>query len=407
MRRNGLTAQLLHSAEEQREAIVSLCAELVAAPSVNPDGDTRAVADVVSRALKAREICSRQEHLVPSMPSVVAEIDSGRPGPHLVLNVHLDTMPPGDESTWTQPVWELTRTDGRLYGLGMGNMKGAVAAMITAAALLSEHRDSWCGRITFTAVSDEVVFGDNGAAYLLREHPDLLGDALICGEGPGFRRLALGEKGVLWVAVTADGPAGHSSAVQRGHSASARIAQAVARIDDLTGLTGSLPPELAAMATSGDEPDPGLVLTANVGTVSAGTFVGQMATAATAEVDLRLPPGITAEDALALVESTVKDIKSVRVRRLKGWDANWTAPEAPLTRAWNVASRAVIDAPPTYAIRLPASDASRWRRQGVQALCYGPQPTWSAGIDDYADEDEVVRCAALYALTAVEYLRAP
>ncbi len=57
--------------------------------------------------------------------------------------------------------------------------------------------------------------------------------------------------------------------------------------------------------------------------------------------------------------------------------------------------------------RLPASDASRWRRQGVQALCYGPQPTWSAGIDDYADEDEVVRCAALYALTAVEYLRAP
>lgn len=407
MRRNGLTAQLLHSAEEQREAIVSLCAELVAAPSVNPDGDTRAVADVVSRALKAREICSRQEHLVPSMPSVVAGIDSGRPGPHLVLNVHLDTMPPGDESTWTQPVWELTRTDGRLYGLGMGNMKGAVAAMITAAALLSEHRDSWCGRITFTAVSDEVVFGDNGAAYLLREHPDLLGDALICGEGPGFRRLALGEKGVLWVAVTADGPAGHSSAVQRGHSASARIAQAVARIDDLTGLTGSLPPELAAMATSGDEPDPGLVLTANVGTVSAGTFVGQMATAATAEVDLRLPPGITAEDALALVESTVKDIESVRVRRLKGWDANWTAPEAPLTRAWNVASRAVIDAPPTYAIRLPASDASRWRRQGVQALCYGPQPTWSAGIDDYADEDEVVRCAALYALTAVEYLRAP
>ncbi|VEG55034.1 acetylornithine deacetylase or succinyl-diaminopimelate desuccinylase [Mycolicibacterium aurum] len=407
MRRNGLTAQLLHSAEEQREAIVSLCAELVAAPSVNPDGDTRAVADVVSRALNAREICSRQEHLVPSMPSVVAEIDSGRPGPHLVLNVHLDTMPPGDESTWTQPVWELTRTDGRLYGLGMGNMKGAVAAMITAAALLSEHRDSWCGRITFTAVSDEVVFGDNGAAYLLREHPDLLGDALICGEGPGFRRLALGEKGVLWVAVTADGPAGHSSAVQRGHSASARIAQAVAQIDDLTGLTGSLPPELAAMATSGDDPDPGLVLTANVGTVSAGTFVGQMATAATAEVDLRLPPGITAEDALALVESTVKDIESVRVRRLKGWDANWTAPEAPLTRAWNVASRAVIDAPPTYAIRLPASDASRWRRQGVQALCYGPQPTWSAGIDDYADEDEVVRCAALYALTAVEYLRAP
>ena len=400
-----VTSHLLGTIAEQREAIVDLCAQLVAAPSVNPDGDTREVADVVSRALADRGIHSRQEHQVPTMPSVLAEIDSGRPGPHLVLNVHLDTMPPGDESAWSQPVWELTRVDGRLYGLGMGNMKGAVAAMVTAAALLAAEREKWCGRITFTAVSDEVVFGDNGAAYLLREHPDLLGDALICGEGPGFQRLALGEKGVLWVEVSAEGPAGHSSAVRRGCSASARIAEAVSRIDGLNGMTGSLPVELAVMASA--EPDPGLVLSSNVGTVAAGTFVGQMATCAKAEVDLRLPPGITTRDAFALVEEAVAGIESVRIRELKGWDANWTAPEAPLTRAWDVASRAVIDAPPTYAIRLPASDASRWRREGVQALCYGPQPTLSAGIDDYAEEDEVLRCAALYTMTALEYLRAP
>ncbi|WP_111511047.1 M20/M25/M40 family metallo-hydrolase [Mycobacterium kyogaense] len=400
-----VTSHLLGTIAEQREAIVDLCAQLVAAPSVNPDGDTREVADVVSRALADRGIHSRQEHQVPTMPSVLADIDSGRPGPHLVLNVHLDTMPPGDESAWSQPVWELTRVDGRLYGLGMGNMKGAVAAMVTAAALLAAEREKWCGRITFTAVSDEVVFGDNGAAYLLREHPDLLGDALICGEGPGFRRLALGEKGVLWVEVSAEGPAGHSSAVQRGCSASARIAEAVSRIDALNGMTGSLPRELAVMSSAA--PDPGLMLSSNVGTVAAGTFVGQMATRAKAEVDLRLPPGITTRDAFALVEEAVAGIESVRVRELKGWDANWTAPEAPLTRAWDVASRAVIDAPPTYAIRLPASDASRWRREGVQALCYGPQPTLSAGIDDYAEEDEVLRCAALYTMTALEYLRAP
>ena len=400
-----VTSHLLGTIAEQREAIVDLCAQLVAAPSVNPDGDTREVADVVSRALADRGIHSRQERQMPTMPSVLAEIDSSRPGPHLVLNVHLDTMPPGDESAWSQPVWELTRVDGRLYGLGMGNMKGAVAAMVTAAALLAAEREKWCGRITFTAVSDEVVFGDNGAAYLLREHPDLLGDALICGEGPGFRRLALGEKGVLWVEVSAEGPAGHSSAVQRGCSASARIAEAVSRIDALNGMTGSLPVELAVMASA--DPDPGLVLSSNVGTVAAGTFVGQIATRAKAEVDLRLPPGITTRDAFALVEEAVAGIESVRIRELKGWDANWTAPEAPLTRAWDVASRAVIDAPPTYAIRLPASDASRWRREGVQALCYGPQPTLSAGIDDYAEEDEVLRCAALYTMTALEYLRAP
>lgn len=407
MNEDPLIPTLLHAVASQREDIVALCADLVSAPSVNPAGDTRQVADVVTRALRERGISSRQEHVVPTMPSVLAEIDSGRPGPHLVLNVHLDTMPPGDETEWTQPVWELTRTEGRLYGLGMGNMKGAVAAMITATALLGEHRDTWSGRITFTAVSDEVVFGDNGAAYLLREHPELLGDGLICGEGPGFKRLALGEKGVLWVELSAEGPSGHSSAVLRGASASARIAKAVTRVDDLNGLTGTLPAELSVMSSEGDRTDPGLVLSANVGTVTAGTFVGQIATRATAEVDLRLPPGISKEQALALVEDAVKDVETLRVRELKGWDANWTAPDAPLSRAWARASSVVCLEPPTFAIRLPASDASRWRRAGVQALCYGPQPTWSAGTDDYAEETEVLRCASLYALTALNFLGAP
>lgn len=396
--------QLLDAVDAGREDLVDLCAALVAAPSVNPVGDTREVADVVSRALADRGVPSRQEHCEPTMPSVVAEIDSGRPGPHLVLNVHLDTMPPGEESAWTQPVWQLTRTEGRLYGLGMGNMKGAVAAMVTAAGWLAEHRGDWAGRVTFTAVSDEVVFGDHGAAHLLREHPDLLGDGLICGEGPGFRRLAVGEKGVLWVELATDGPSGHSSAVRRGGSAATRIAAAVTQVDALNGLTGELPPELAVMARPGQGPDPGLALTANVGTVAAGTFVGQIATAATAEVDLRLPPGISVDQALDLVRDAVSGVDSVRVRELKGWDANWTSPQDRLAQAWQRASHTVTGAETELAVRLPASDASRWRRAGVPALCYGPQPTWSAGVDDYAEEDEVLRCLALYVLTALDFL---
>lgn len=403
---DAFARSIIGTVEDQREDIVALCSALVAAPSVNPPGDTREVADVVSRALAQRGITSHQERTDPRMPSVLAELDSGRPGPHLVLNVHLDTMPPGDESVWTQPVWELTRTEGRLYGLGMGNMKGAVAAMITATALLAEHSDQWSGKITFTAVSDEVVFGDNGAAFLLREHPQLYGDGLLCGEGPGFRRLALGEKGLLWVELSATGPAGHSSAVTAGTSASARIAAAVSAVDGLTGTLGALPPELAELSVgSAAEPDPGLTLTANVGTVAAGFFIGQIATRATAEVDLRLPPGLDTAAALVLVQQAVGGIETVAVRELKGWDANWTHPEASLTRAWQRAAVAVTGVRSEYAIRLPASDASRWRRHGVPALCYGPQPGWSAGIDDYADEDEVLRCAALYTLTALELLR--
>lgn len=401
-----LERAVIDEADAAREDLVALCAALVAAPSVNPDGDTRAVAAVVTQALTERGVESRIECEVPTMPSVVAELDSGLPGPHLVFNMHLDTMPPGDEGAWSVPVWEVTRRSGRLYGLGMGNMKGAVAAAVHAVGALQARRDLWRGRITLTAVSDEVVFGEHGAAFLLRQHPHLLGDALICGEGPGFRRTAVGEKGVLWLALTTVGASGHASSVQPGASASARLASAVSRIDALNGYGGALPDDLSVLRPHGLH-DTGLALTANVGTLSAGTFVGQVAVAGRAEIDLRLPPGVGVDDAESLVRQTVSDLPGIEINRIKGWDANWTAPVDPLLRHWATAWQAVNGTDPQWAIRLPASDASRWRRAGVPALCYGPQPSYSAGIDDYAEEDDVVRCAALYVATALRYLDGP
>jgi hypothetical protein len=67
------------------------------------------------------------------------------------------------------PIFQLTRKEGRLYGLGIGNMKGALAAMCVVTAALHRHRRAWSGRLSMTAVSDEVLFGDRGSAALLHE----------------------------------------------------------------------------------------------------------------------------------------------------------------------------------------------------------------------------------------------
>lgn len=398
-----VSSSTLHEeVEAQREDVVALCARLVAAHSVNPVGDTKAVADVVAEALTSRGLVPALHAKVPSMPSVVAEIDSGRPGRHLVLNVHLDTMPAGDESLWSVDPWTLTRKDGRLYGLGMGNMKGAVAAAIVAAEMLAARRDAWSGRVTLTAVSDEVVFGDNGAAHLLDTVPDLEGDAMICGEGAGFRRLAVGEKGVLWLAITATADGGHSSAVRAGASATTRIAAATSLVDGLNGRTSPRPAGLEAVVVGPG--DVSMELTANVGFLTAGTFVGQIATEARAEVDFRVPPGMTIDGVQEEVTALLRPVAGVAVHRMKGWDPNWTSADTEITRAWLAAAQIVDGRPVEQAVRLPASDASRWRRRGVPALCFGPQPTFSAGIDDYAEEDEVLRCAELYTHTALTYL---
>src|SRR3984893_7619463 len=151
------------------EELVALCGELVAAQSVNPPGRTADVADVVRRYLAANGMPSEIVQADAEAPNVIAQIAGASGGRHVVFNAHMDTMEAGDESAWSVPVLRLTRRDGRLYGLGLGNMKGALAAMCLTSAVLNRQRGAWNGRLTMTAVSDEVMFGDRGAAFLLHE----------------------------------------------------------------------------------------------------------------------------------------------------------------------------------------------------------------------------------------------
>jgi succinyl-diaminopimelate desuccinylase len=199
------------------------------------------------------------------------------------------------------------------------------------------------------------------------------------------------------VTDTAEG--GHSSRARPGATASARLAAAVLALDALGGRRGTPPAELA-----GAEPAEALELTVNAGTLAGGTFVSQIATSATAMIDVRVPPGISLEDLEAEIDARVAPVPGASWRRVKAWEANWSGLEVPFVRAFADVVGEVRGRPAEPTVRLPASDASRWRALGVPAVCYGPQPTLSAGIDDHAEEQDVVDCASIYALAALGFL---
>src|SRR5262245_11673172 len=285
-----------------REELIELCGRLVAAVSVNPPGRTDEPAEVVHAYLSGHGIATETVTADDEAPNVIARIEGGAGGRHVIFNAHLDTMEAGDEAEWTVPITRLTRRDGRLYGLGMGNMKGALAAMCLATAILKRHSKAWKGRLSMTAVSDEVMFGERGTVFLLRERPDLAGDFLIGGEGPGFMHFAVAEKGLLWLDVEARSTGGHASRALRGETAVMKLAAFLARIDAMNEMYASLPRELAGV--SGGEGNWGLRLSLNAGTLLAGTVRSQVATSARTQIDIRLPPGISAQ----ACETTVREI---------------------------------------------------------------------------------------------------
>jgi succinyl-diaminopimelate desuccinylase len=389
---SDLAATVGSEIDAAREELVALCGRLVSAASVNPPGRTAEVAEVVRGYLAENGIASETVKADEEAPNVVAEIAGAAGGRHVVFNAHMDTMEAGDESAWSVPVMRLTRRDGRLYGLGIGNMKGALAAMCLAAATLNRHRGAWKGRLTMTAVSDEVMFGDRGSVFLLRERPQLAGNFLISGEGPGFMGLAAAEKGLLWLDAEARAPGGHASGALRGQTAVAKLAALLARLDAMNETYATLPRELTGV--TGGEGNLGLRLSLNAGTIAAGTVRSQVASRARAEIDIRLPPGITVQACEQMIRKEAGDIA---IEVVKAWDANWTALDHALVVALAAAVEAVRGERPAFVVRLPGSDARRWRDLGVPAVCYGPQPTLSAGIDDYANEQDVVDCARIYA----------
>ncbi|HWI86618.1 MAG TPA: M20/M25/M40 family metallo-hydrolase, partial [Sphingomonas sp.] len=360
------------------------------------------VVDIVSAWLAARGLPVELVVADADVSNVVSDVTGVRPGRHVVFNAHMDTMPEGDTRLWTVPPFALTRRDGRVYGLGMGNMKGALAAMCVATAAINRRRDRLAGKLSLTAVSDEVMFGDRGTVLLLDRRPDLRGDFLISGEGPGYMGLAVAEKGLLWLDVEAHGESGHSSRAREGVTAPIMLARFLAEVDRLNGFRCEVPADL--LEVDGGEGDVGLRLSINVGSLEAGGVRSQIAPTASAQLDVRLPPGIDVEEVEALICARIPPGATITVRRIKAWNANWTGIGTPLARALAEAAEIVRGTAAVPVVRLPGSDARRWRDLGVPALCYGPQPTLSAGIDDHTLERDLIDCARIYARTALRLM---
>jgi succinyl-diaminopimelate desuccinylase len=373
----------------ERDAAFCLLRDLVRADSINPPGNTTGPAGIARTALDGLPI----EFITadPAKPNLVVTLDNG-PGPSIHLNAHLDTVPPGDISAWTVPIHELTARDGALYGLGTGNMKAAAAAMILAVRRLDQTRGAWRGRVILSLVADECVFGPDGAHHLLAERPELAGDHLICGEGAGAMHLAIAEKGLMWVRITATGRVGQGMLTKSGTSAPARLAAALAVVDGWNQLTCRPPlPSLDHPANA-----EGMRLSANIGRIAGGSGFSPAVSEATADLDLRLPPGLTMAEVSARLDGLCAD-GHLSWSLVKGWEANWSPPDCAPACSVRAMATAVLGAAPRDVTRLPAADASRWRALGIPAVCYGPQPDLASGVDDHVNEADFLACLSVYA----------
>ena len=131
-------------------ATFDLACELIRRPSVTPD-------DAGCQALLAERLAALGFAIEPMR---FGEVDNlwarrGNAGPLFCFAGHTDVVPPGPAEAWTSPPFAPTVREGHLYGRGAADMKGSLAAMVTATEAFLRERPSPAGSIAFLLTSDE------------------------------------------------------------------------------------------------------------------------------------------------------------------------------------------------------------------------------------------------------------
>ena len=91
----------------------------------------------------------------------------GESGSILAFAGHTDVVPSGDEQHWSSPPFKPTIVDGMLYGRGAADMKGSLAAMVTACEDFVAEHPSHEGRIAFLITSDEEGIATHGTVKVV------------------------------------------------------------------------------------------------------------------------------------------------------------------------------------------------------------------------------------------------
>jgi acetylornithine deacetylase len=191
---------------------IAFARQLIDVPS--PTGHEFAVGELLDRELSRQGYKTERHEVAPQRFNLLASA-GGRP--RVVLNSHIDTVPPWFESS---------EDDGYVYGRGACDTKGIIAAMIAAGERL-RSRDVHDFAFLFV-VGEET---DSIGAKKANEHFASLGSEYCVVGEPTESVFARASKGALTCVIRFEGVAAHSAYPERGDSAIHRMVAAVAEIN--------------------------------------------------------------------------------------------------------------------------------------------------------------------------------
>lgn len=384
--------------ESRREQLVADTQELVRTPSINPGQFEKEVAEVFAAQLARDGLGHRTAGPEPMRLSVLAELDGEARG-GILFNGHLDVVPTGDEERWTSPPFAADVRDGRLYGRGSTDMKGAVCAFKHAMIAVRDAGVPLKKGVWLHAVADEECGGRMGTAWLADNGflpPADMGIVGECSTYKGEPAIVRACTGIVQLKFESRGKASHAAKPHEGNNAVINMCRVMIALQDkyerdTTVYDEMLPPNTISPAT----------------TIRGGVKTNVIPDFCEAEVDIRVVPNMTPENVRAKIDKIIADVKTehpeVDVSYTMGhWDPETLVPaDAPVIREAEKAVEKVMGFPPKHMKRSGTTDARFLNLKGVPSpVAFGPGDVLIGkmhDVDESVGIQDLVNWSKIYA----------
>lgn len=376
--------------------LASDLAAMIAIPSVNPFGSDPApgtreqeMADDFLARLKALGLETGSWDAAPGRPNVWGRLKGQGDGPAIMLIGHMDTVGIEGFDNGHQP----RSADGRIYGRGACDMKGALACYLETIRMIQDARITLPGDLIIAGISDEedlmigsVDWGKNGPKA----------DFGIIGE-PTSLQICPTHKGQLCVFFCTEGVATHSSRPERGVNAVEHMGAVIAHFSGLDQELQNSGPTHPLCGTG----------RFSMNVIRGGTIASAIPDFCEMEVDRRFIPGEDISQIMAdyqvrldALETSVPGIKvSISIPSLEVQPLD-VPSDNPLVKALDRAVAAVCEEPATITAFPGGTDAPN---MGFACVICGPGHLEQAhSRNEYIDISQMEQACEIYLTTILD-----
>jgi acetylornithine deacetylase len=386
--------------------LVDLALRLVSTPSFT--GPEDAAAQLMRDELTSLGLHVQWQQVEDGRANVLGTWQGTGGGPTLMFNGHLDTSYSGREP-WLQGIPGFQpqgfERDGRIYGLGISNMKGAVACYVEAVRALQEAGVHLRGDVLIAAVAGEIEKTQQGEAQGAEYRGYAAGsrhlvthggvaDMCVLGE-PTENKLVLAHFGTIWMRLSTHGPFIHT-AFSGGRLEENSIVRMRAVLDRVLEWLPAWEEEMSYDGVRG---------VASVGALQGGFGwrVSRTPHVTDLFLDLRVPPSVPMSEARRKALEFARGLEGVEAEIYVTAPGAEISEEHELVGALEQAHEEVFGSRPERDVTRWFSDASVLSRYGIATVNYGT----SSGLPDAAlgenlAIDGLVKTADVYARTAMK-----